>query len=330
MKPRQRLEVLLVLASIGVGCGHAPPVPEAPPVPPAPVDACAVSGAVQCRPFGNCSPEEVVGAVCSRTVRQGDSLIELARQYDLGFNEIAAANPGVDPFVPPQGSGVTIPNAFILPRTVAPGTLVINLSEMRLYLFPRSPGAPMTFPVGVGSEGWETPVGNFTVVKKEEHPTWYPPLSIRRENPALPATVPPGPDNPLGSHALRLSRGSILIHGTNTPFAVGRKASHGCLRLYPEDIPHLYEWVPLGTRVVIVREPVKVGLRMNHVYVEAHEDADSSVDYLAEAKRLLSRRGLLERVDPRKLAAALNERKGYPVDVSMEEQLSAARGVTAP
>jgi L,D-transpeptidase ErfK/SrfK len=170
--------------------------------------------------------------------------------------------------------------------------------------------------VGVGSEGWRTPLGAFEVVQKQTNPRWYPTPSIRRENPDLPAVVPPGPDNPLGTHALRLSKGSILIHGTDTPFAVGRKASHGCLRLYPEDIPHLFERVEVGTRVVIVREPVKVGVREGRVYVEIHGDDDVRVDYLAEARRLLGRRALLGRTDAGKLEAAARELRGIPVDVS--------------
>jgi L,D-transpeptidase ErfK/SrfK len=318
-----RLSTFAVVASLGAGCGHAPPVtagrePVAAAVA-APEPACEVNRSPDCRPFGDCSESEVIGAVCSRTVRDGESLIELARAYDLGFNAIAAANPDLDPFVPGPGATVTIPTAWIVPRAAAPGTLVVNLSDMRLYLFPASPGAPMSFPVGIGSEGWTTPVGTFTVVQKQANPRWYPPPSIRKENPDLPAMVPPGPDNPLGTHALRLSRGAILIHGTDTPFGVGRRASHGCLRLYPEDIPHLYERVPVGTRVTIVREPVKVGLREGRVYVEAHPDDSARLDYAAEARRLLSRRGLIDRVEARKLDVAVQERRGIPVDVSAEQ-----------
>jgi len=313
---------LLALASVALAaaCSHSPPVEDAQLAAPAPVlePTCEVTGSVDCRPFGNCSEQEVMGKVCSRIVKRGESLIEMARDYDLGFNQMEEANPGLDPFVPAPGATVTIPTAWIVPRAATPGTLVINLSEMRLYLFPAVPGAPMSFPVGVGSEGWTTPIGSFTIVKKQENPAWHPPTSIRRENPDLPETVAPGPDNPLGTHALRLSRGSVLIHGTNTPFCVGRKASHGCLRLYPEDIPNLYDRVPLGTRVAIVREPVKVGLRDGRVYVEVHADTDSRIDLLAEANRLLVGRGVLDRIDPRKLKAAVTERKGYPVDVSAE------------
>jgi len=287
-----------------------PTVPEEP--------ACKVSESPDCRPFGDCAAEEVIGRVCVRVVQPGESLIEMARQYNLGFNQIEAANPGLDPFVPTPGSSVVIPTAWIVPLAGAPGTLVVNLSEMRLYLFPPDPGAPMTFPVGVGTDGWKTPVGTFKVVEKRENPRWYPPASIRRENPELPAVVEPGPDNPLGTHALRLSLRTILIHGTDTPFAVGRKASHGCLRLYPEDIPHLYGRVSEGSSVTIIREPVKVGLRRRRVFVEVHEDPDSRVDYLAEAQRLLARRGAFDWIDPRKLEAVVRERRGYPVDVTAD------------
>ena len=256
--------------------------------------------------------------VGTRVVQRGESLIEIARQHNVGFNAIAAANPGLDAFVPTPGATLTIPTAFILPRTAAPGVILVNVSEMRLYLVAASGAAPITYPIGIGMDDWKTPVGSFTVVAKTTNPTWFPPASIRRENPELPAAVPPGEDNPLGSHSMRLSWGSILIHGTDQPYAVGRKASHGCVRLYPEDIPRLFAVVPLKTRVDMVREPLKVGLRRGRVYVEVHDDPDARVDLAAEAKRLLAARGVAPRVDDRKLKAALEERRGIPVDVSLE------------
>jgi L,D-transpeptidase ErfK/SrfK len=262
--------------------------------------------------------DEILGVVGTRVVERGESLIEMAREHNVGFNAIAAANPGLDAFVPTPGATAIIPTAWILPRAAEPGTIVVNVSEMRLYLFPKDGGLPVTFPVGVGMDEWKTPVGTFSVVSKVVNPAWYPPASIRRENPELPARVPPGPDNPLGTHALRLSEGSLLIHGTDEPYGVGRKASHGCIRLYPEDIPRLYESVPLKTRVVMVREPLKVGVRAGRVYVEVHEDRDAPIDLRAEAARLLAMRGLAARVDARRLEAALQARRGVPVDVSLE------------
>lgn len=262
--------------------------------------------------------DQVLGVVGSRVIQPGESLIELAREHNVGFNEIAAANPALDAFVPTPGATITIPTAWILPRAAAPGTIVVNVSEMRLFLIPAGGGAPLTFPVGVGMEGWHTPLGTFTVVGKTANPAWYPPASIRRENPELPARVPPGPDNPLGTHALRLSKGTILIHGTDEPYGVGRKASHGCIRLYPEDIPRLYERVPLKTRVKMVREPVKVGIRDGRIFVEVHDDPDAGVDLRREAVRLLSERGVTRSVDARRLQKVLEERRGIPTDVSIE------------
>jgi len=254
--------------------------------------------------FGGAYPgqDEVIGAVRTHQVREGESLIEIARGYDLGFNEIAAANPGLDAFVPPAGAKVVVPTAWIVPRRSARGTLVINLSEMRLYLSvgPDREGTYTTFtlPVGIGSEGAATPPGEYRVAEKEVRPRWHVPRSIREERPDLPEVVPPGPDNPLGSHALRLSARSIMIHGTNEPFGVGRKVSHGCIRLYPEDIPWLFRLVGVGVPVSVIREPVKVGLDGDRVFVEAHaeEGGRPEPDYSSEARRLLAERGVLGRV----------------------------------
>jgi L,D-transpeptidase ErfK/SrfK len=267
---------------------------------------------------GDVGDAEVLGTLGTRTVQRGESLIELAREHNVGFNEMAAANPGLDPFVPTPGAALIIPTAWIVPRAAAPGTVVVNVSEMRLYLVRRGNGVPLSFPVGVGMEGWHTPLGKFTVVGKTVNPTWYPPASIRREDPELPASVPPGPENPLGTHALRLSKGSILIHGTDQPYGVGRKASHGCIRLYPEDIPRLFEQVSLKTRVTTVREPVKIGLLRGRVYVEVHDDPDAGIDLHKEATRLVAERGVAARVDARRLKTALEQRRGIPVDVSLD------------
>jgi len=323
--PRMHPGAWLVLAAIGAGCAHVPPLPPEPEVG-EPVlvtvaePTCQAIQVADCGPQGDCRGVEMIGASCFRFILPGESLIEIARQYDLGFNEIEAANPGLDAFVPTVGATVAIPTAWIVPRAASTGKgarIVVNLSEMRLYLMPKG-AAPMTFPVGVGSEGWTTPVGTFSVIQKQVNPPWYPPASIRREEPDLPAMVPPGPENPLGTHALRLSRGSILIHGTDKPFGVGRKASHGCLRLYPEDIPILFERVPVGTQVTIVREPVKVGVRAGRVYVEVHQDDDVKIDNRAEAKRILAKRGLLGSVDSHRLDAAVQGAAGVPVDVTAD------------
>lgn len=261
----------------------------------------------------------VIGDVRYHIVEDGDSLIEIARRYGLGYNGIADANPELDPFVPGDEADVILPLSWILPDVEPNPGIVINISEMRLYFFHGRGKSKLvsTFPIGIGSEGTETPTGNFTVIQKMVKPSWYPPASIRKEQPDLPQVVPPGPDNPLGSHALRLSLGTVLIHGTNRPFAVGRKASHGCIRMYPEDIPELYAMVPKGARVTIIRQPVKVGIRDKKIYIEVHNDEIlKSFDFSKEAVQLLTKKGLLKQVNTHKLYRAIQEKLGFPVEIS--------------
>ena len=261
----------------------------------------------------------VVGSLKNYTVKNDESLIEIARKFKLGYNEIADANPDIDPFVPGNGTLVTIPSSWILPDVKSYEGLVINLSEMRLYYFSRRGSSTLvaTFPVGIGSEGNDTPTGEFKIVEKIVKPSWRVPESIRKEKPNLPEVVPPGPDNPLGSHALRLSLRSYLIHGTNRPWGVGRRASHGCIRLYPEDIPKLFKLAPKGSRVTIVKQSVKVGVKNNKVFIEVHkDDYHKKSKYSEMAVKLLKRKNLLEGVNTEKLNAAIKEKKGIPVEIS--------------
>jgi len=261
----------------------------------------------------------VAGSLKDYTVKNDESLIEIARKFKLGYNEIADANPDVDPFVPGNGTSVTIPSSWILPDVKSYEGIVINLSEMRLYYFFKRGSSKLvaTFPVGIGSEGNDTPTGEFKIVEKILKPSWTVPESIRREKPNLPTVVPPGPDNPLGSHALRLSSRTYLIHGTNRPWGVGRRASHGCIRLYPEDIPKLFKLAPNGVRVTIIRQPVKVGVKNNKVFIEVHkDDYHKKLKYSEMAVKLLKRENLLEGVDTEKLNAAIKEKKGIPVEIS--------------
>ncbi len=261
----------------------------------------------------------VVGIAKTYRVHAGESLIEIARKFDLGYNEITDANPGLDPFVPGKGALVKIPTSWILPDIAAHDSIIINLSEFRLYYFfrERKSVKVTTFPIGLGDEGFDTPVGQFKVIKKIVAPTWYVPESIKKERPGQPSVVPPGPDNPLGSHALRLSLETILIHGTNKPWGVGRRSSHGCIRLYPEDIPRLYQLVPKGMKVTVVRQPVKVGVRKDKVYIEVHRDYQATnLNYFNEAVNLLMKRNLMGKVNTNRLARAVKKKQGMPVDIT--------------
>jgi len=217
---------------------------------------------------------DVVGEISSITSRYEDTLSDIARANDLGFLEISEANPGVDPWLPGEGLEIILPTRFLLPPVPRKG-IVINLAELRLYYYPKGENRVITYPLGIGREGWGTPTGETRVTGKRPNPTWTPPESIRLEHlemgDPLPKIVPPGPDNPLGEYAIYLAMSGYLLHGTNKPFGVGMRVSHGCIRLYPEDIKKLFPRIPVGTRVRIINEPYKLGWIGERLYIEAHQ-----------------------------------------------------------
>ncbi len=216
--------------------------------------------------------DTVVGDISWHTVSKEDTLLDIARYYDLGYNQIILANPNVDPWLPPVGKPVLIPSSYVLPSKRA--GLVVNLAEMRLYFF-RTEGSKKvvyTAPIGIGTEGKLTKLGVYNIIRKKHKPYWHVPESIRKEDPSLPEVVPPGPDNPLGEYALYLSRESYAIHGTNRPWGIGRRVSHGCIRLYPEDIEPLYSLVEIGTPVFIIYQPYKLGIKDKKIYLQAFPD----------------------------------------------------------
>lgn len=217
------------------------------------------------------------------TARQEDTLLDIARNYDIGQNEIQLANPTVDRWIPGAGTQVRIPTSRILPNAPHDG-LVLNLPEYRLYYFPQErfekPSVVTTHPVSIGRVDWDTPLGKTKVIAKTENPVWIPPASIKAEHAEqgeiLPDVYPAGPDNPLGLFALRLGIPGYLIHSTNKPYGVGMRVSHGCVRMYPEDIEKLYPEINVGTPVYIVNQPIKVGWSQNTLYIEVHPDLEES------------------------------------------------------
>ena len=235
--------------------------------------------------------QSVVGEPQVVFAKSSDTLSDFARAYGLGYDEIVAANPAVNPWLPGDNTPVLLPTQFVLPDVPREG-LVLNIASKRLFYFPKSPeGEPQivkTYPIGIGRVGWETPLGETAVVAKARDPHWYVPASVRKEHAAmgdpLPAVVPPGPDNPLGHRVLQLDMPGYLIHGTNQPYGVGMRVSHGCVRLYPEDIEVLYELVETGESVTIVNEPYLLGRRDGVVYFEAHAPLEE--DAVDPAERL--------------------------------------------
>ena len=226
----------------------------------------------------NAAGQSVVGEPEIVFATETDTLSDLARTYGLGYDEIIAANPGIDPWLPGVGTPIVLPTQYVLPDAEHRG-VILNIATKRLFYFPAAEEGELqrvlTYPIGIGRVGWETPLGETTVVSKAKDPHWWVPVSVRREhaemgNP-LPSIVPPGPDNPLGHRVLKLEMPGYLIHGTNSPYGVGMRVSHGCVRLYPENIELLFDLVAVGEAVLIMNEPYQFGRRDGTLFFEAHE-----------------------------------------------------------
>lgn len=221
--------------------------------------------------------DDVVGTLQVITVNKDDTLSDIARRFNLGYEEIVSANPSVDPWLPKAGTPIVIPTQFVLPDAPRQG-IVINLAAMRMFYFPKAkagePQRVITHPLGIGRVEWKTPEGITKVVSKKANPAWIPTPSIRKEHAKngdpLPAIVPPGPDNPMGTHVLKLAWPSYAIHGTDKPPSVGLRGSHGCLRMYPEDIVGIYNNVPVGTAVRVVNQPRLLGWRDHKLYLQTY------------------------------------------------------------
>jgi L,D-transpeptidase ErfK/SrfK len=267
----------------------------------------------------------VVGQPDVVVTRAQDTLLDIAREHGLGYNEITAANPDVDPWLPGEATRVVLPTQFVLPPGPREG-MVINLAQMRLFYFPpREPGeaaSVVTHPIGIGDDVAPTPVGVTRISRKAVDPAWYPPDSIRKrraeEGEILPAVVPPGPDNPLGNRALYLDLPGYLIHGTNRPWGIGMRVSNGCIRLYPEDIESLYARVPVGTPVRIVRERYLLGELDGVPMLQAFRppySAPVEESYTPLMEELVSRypRGA---VDLAKALRVAKEKRGLPTAIA--------------
>ncbi len=239
------------------------------------------AGAETSRPLGHYPLPEagnIVGETYTVSVEdEADILLDIAHAHGVGYEEIRRANPDISLWVPGKGTQVQIPAQHILPDVERKG-VVINIAELRLYYYPEVQDGETprveTYPIGIGRDGFDTPLGITKTTMRLEDPAWYPPESVRQEaaerGDPLPDVVPPGPDNPLGQHAILLDIPGYLIHGTNQPDGIGMRASRGCIRMHPDDIKAVFEQIPNGTQVNIIDEPIKLGWNADHLpYLQA-------------------------------------------------------------
>src|ERR1700722_1196259 len=295
---RPRAGWLVAMSLCAAGCSlfrtsPPPPPPAAPVAPPAPVlPKPAATHRFELTP----EEGELVGYVQKTTVGKDDTLPDIARRFDVGYEEMLLANPGVDPWLPGVGREVVVPTQFILPAAPHEG-VVVNVAAMRIFYYPRhkkgEPETVYTHPIGIGKVGWKTPEGTTRIVSRQKDPVWVVPKSVRAEHAEdgeqLPAKVPAGPDNPLGAYEFRLGWPSYLIHGTNKPYGVGMRSSHGCMRLYPEDIAVFFDLIPIGTKVTVVNQPYLFGWRDGTLYLQAYAVMeDDSRNWSKDRKRLLA------------------------------------------
>ncbi|MCC8996950.1 MAG: L,D-transpeptidase family protein [Nitrosomonas sp.] len=281
---------------------------------------------------------DVFGQTKTIKVSSKDTLLDIARQYDIGQAEILIANPNVDRWLPNDDDEVILPSRYIIPDVDRKG-LVVNLAEMRIYYFPETKNGnkPVvtTHPVGIGRMDWVTPLGISKIVEKKKDPTWIPPKSLQMDRIAngeqpYPSIVPPGPTNPLGKHAMRLgiTGGSYLIHGTIKPFGVGMRVSAGCIRMYPEDIESLFDKISTGTQVRVINEPIKLGWVLDSLFIELHppleEDQEKYQNYEFRVTNFINnflsspRNKRVENlnIDQEALKKAILEKSGIPVLIS--------------
>lgn len=306
-----------------------PPVVEAPP----PVPELPVPQALHRFELAD-ADTQVVGAVQLVVASKEDTLPDIARRFDVGYEEIVRANPGIDPWLPGAGRRIVVPTRFVLPNAPHEG-VVINLAALRLYYYPKhakgEPQVVYTHPIGIGKVGWKTPEGLTKILAREKDPVWRPTAAVRKEHAEnddpVPAVVPAGPDNPLGKYKFTLGWQSYLIHGTNKPYGVGLRSSHGCIRLYPEDIERLYNSIPIGTQVRVVNQPYLFGWQNGELLLQAYSVLEDDKRNWSKADRALLAKSMTPQlqksikdggvsVDWDAVSAVTSKPRGLPVRVS--------------
>jgi L,D-transpeptidase ErfK/SrfK len=327
-----RATAAVVFCTLVVGCSlfrerNKAPAPPPPP-PPAPVEALPT----ETQQFEVAPDQDVVGVVQVTTTSKEDTLTDIARRFNVGYEEILRANPKVDPWLPGADKQIVVPTEFILPNAPREG-LVVNIAAMRIFYFPPhkkgEPQVVITHPIGIGKVGWKTPEGVTKIVRRQKDPTWRVPVSVLKEHKEngeiLDKVIGPGPDNPLGRHAFYLDWPSYLIHGTNKPAGVGLRSSHGCIRLYPEDIAQLFDMVPIGTPVRVVNQPFLFGWKDGQLYMQAFDVLEDDPRDWKKAQRKLLDKSLAARLQ--KQLKSHNEQVNWSL---VSDLAHSPRGVPAP
>jgi L,D-transpeptidase ErfK/SrfK len=323
---------------------HHRAAPPPPPVAPAPP---ALPPPVVTQRFELESGQSVVGAVQVVVVGKDDTLTDIARRFNVGYEEILRANPKVDPWLPGAGTEIVVPGQFVLPNAPYTG-VVINIAAMRIFYFPPVKAGEhivvITHPIGIGKVGWRTPEGVTKIVRRQKDPVWRVPVSVRKEHhdngEDLDPVIGPGPDNPLGKYAFYLQWPSYLIHGTNKPAGVGLRSSHGCIRLYPEDIEQFFNMVPIGTQVRVVNQPFEFGWGAGQLYLQPYDVLeDDARDWNKAPRKLLSKelaatlqqqlKSHHQQIDWELVSSLTKSPRGVPVpisttDASLEQVLAGA------
>jgi L,D-transpeptidase ErfK/SrfK len=290
----------------------------------APLPTPVQSPTIASHEFSIADKPEMVGNLAVVNSNEGDTLSDIARHFGLGYTDISIANPNIAPWTPKAGSRVLLPLQFILPEAPRKG-IVLNLANMRLFYYPKKQEQVVTYPVSIGRDGWNTPMGLTRVAIKTANPEWHVPDSIYREHAQkgdiLPHVVRSGPSNPLGYYAMRLAIPRYLIHGTNKPYGIGMQVSHGCIQLYPEDIEVLFKDVAVGTPVHIVHQPYLAAWDQNMLYVEAHDPVSQAGGgknakkkaFLKQLRKMSHRKSV--KVDWDKVDSVLQRADGIPTPV---------------
>jgi len=304
---------------------------------PQPVAPTKAADPVATHLFQISDDQDVVGQIQVAKASQEDTLSDIARRFNLGYEELVRANPGVDPWVPGEGREIVLPTQFVLPTAQREG-LVVNLAALRVYYFPkRKSGEPqtvVTHPIGIGKVGWTTPLGSTKVVSKRKNPTWVPPASVRKEHAErgdpLPKVVPAGDDNPLGAFAMNLGWSGYLIHGTNKPYGVGMRSSHGCMRFYPEDIALLFDEIPVGTKVTVVDQRFVSGWRDGQLYVQVMPPTEEELEQQLNPKLKQKPPVLLNDAERARLIQQAGSRGVQVNGGLLDEQLKQQTGIAMP